>query len=61
VVSDDGVEGNQISHIRIVTAVKGDGTASGTTVTLVTEPFTEFDRRLAATDPVTPGAGISHF
>lgn len=69
VVSDDGIEGNMISHIRIVTGIRGDGTADGTTViladsatgTIVTESFAEFDRRLAATDPVRLGAGISHF
>jgi hypothetical protein len=69
VVSDDTVESNLVVHARIVTAVRGDGKADGTTVTLadsatgtlVSEPFTEFARRLEATDPVGFGAGIYHF
>lgn len=69
VVSDDQFEANNIVHVRIVTAMKGNGTPDGTTVTLadsgsgtfVTEPFTEFARRLEASDAVNFGAGIYHF
>lgn len=69
VVSDDMVENNALTHARIVTAIRGDGTADGTDVTLadsatgtlVTEKFTEFARRLEASDTVNFGAGIYHF
>jgi hypothetical protein len=69
VLSDDAIENNLVVHLRIVTAMRGDGTVNGTTVTLadsatgtlVTEPFTEFARRLEATDPVRFGVGIYHF
>ena len=68
-VSDDLFEGNNIVHVRIVTAMKGDGTVDGTTVTLadsasgtsVTESFRTFANRLEASDPVRFGAGIYHF
>lgn len=66
VISDDSFEGNQIVHARVVTAVKGDGTVDGTTVTLVdplvgafvTEPFTRFEQRLEGRDAVGFGVGI---
>jgi hypothetical protein len=69
VVSDDSFEGNQIVHARIVTAVKGDGSIDGTTVTLVdpisggfvTESFTKFAQRLEASDAVKFGVGIYHW
>lgn len=59
-IGDDGIENNKVVHVRIVTAVKGDGSAEATTVTLadsasgsvVVEPFSEFDRRHGATDAV---------
>jgi hypothetical protein len=69
VISDDSFENNKIVHARIVTAVKGDGSIDGTTVTLVdpipgafvTEPFTKFAQRLEATDVVNFGVGIYHW
>jgi hypothetical protein len=69
VISDDSFEGNQIVHARVVTALKGDGTLDGTTVTLVdpivgsfvTEPFTRFEQRLEGRDAVTFGVGIYHW
>jgi hypothetical protein len=69
VISDDSFEGNQIVHARVVTAVKGDGTIDGTTVTLVdplvgafvTEPFTRFEQRLEGRDAVGFGVGIYHW
>lgn len=69
VVSDDPFEGNNTVHLRVVTAMKGDGTPEGTTVTLadsssgtfVTESFTEFARDLEASDPLAFGAGLYHF
>ena len=69
VISDDSFEGNLVVHARIVTAVKGDGTIDGTTVTLVdpipgafvTEPFAKFAQRLEATDVVKFGVGIYHW
>ena len=56
-------------HVGIITAVRGDGTPDGTTVTLadaatgtfVTEAFTAFDRRHASRDAVRFGSGIFHF
>lgn len=69
ILADDSIEGNLLVHARIVTEVKGDGTADGTTVTLVdpvpgtfvTEPFTRFAQRLESTDAVTFGVGIYHW
>lgn len=69
VVSDDPFEDNNTVHLRVVTAMKGDGTDEGTTVTLadsssgsfVTESFTEFARDLEASDPRAFGAGLYHF
>jgi len=68
-IGDDGIENNKIVHVRIITAVRGDGSADGTTVTLadsatgtiVTEPFSEFDRRHGATDAVDVGLGLFHY
>jgi hypothetical protein len=56
-------------HARIVTAVKGDGTVGGTTVTLVdpasgpaaAEPFATFAQRLESDDAVRFGVGIYHW
>ena len=69
VISDDSFEGNHIVHARVVTAVKGDGTVDGTTVTLVdpivgafvTEPFARFEQRLEGRDAVDFGVGIYHW
>jgi hypothetical protein len=69
VISDDTFDGNAIVHARIVTAMKGDGSASGTTVTLVdpisggfvTETYTRFAQRLEAPDAVKFGVGIYHW
>lgn len=69
VISDDSVESNLIVHARIVTAMRGDGTAAGTIVTMadsasgtvVSEDFTTFARRLESGDPVRFGGGIYHF
>jgi Papain-like cysteine protease AvrRpt2 len=69
VISDDSFDGNKVVHAPIVTAVKGDGSIDGTTVTLVdpipgafvTEPFTKFAQRLEAADVVKFGVGIYHW
>jgi hypothetical protein len=69
VISDDTFDGNQIVHARIVTAVTGDGSGDGTTVTLVdpisggfvTETFTRFEHWLEAPDAVKFGVGIHHW
>jgi hypothetical protein len=69
VISDDTIENNQLAHVRIVVGISGDGTVDGTNVSLldpasddpVTEPYTEFARRLEATDAVAVGLGIMHF
>ena len=68
-VGDDAVENNLVVHVRVVTAVRGDGSAAGTTVTLadpasgtsVSEPFSEFDHRHASADAAQFGVGIFHF
>jgi hypothetical protein len=69
VVSDDPVESNNTVHLRVVTAMKGDGSPEGTMVTLadsasggfVAESFADFARDLEAPDPVAFGAGVYHF
>ncbi len=69
VISDDTFENNQIVHARIVTAIKGDGSVDGTTVTLVdpisggfvTEGFSRFAQRLEGADAVKFGVGIYHW
>ncbi|MBW3557683.1 MAG: hypothetical protein KY454_12200 [Actinobacteria bacterium] len=55
-------------HLRVVTAMKGDGTPEATIVTLADtfsgtrdESFTEFARDLEASDPLGFGAGRYHF
>ena len=68
-IGDDGIENNMIAHVRIITAVRGTGKFTGTQVsladsaagTIVTETFTEFDRRHGANDPVQVGVGLFHF
>ncbi|HEU4657704.1 MAG TPA: papain-like cysteine protease family protein [Capillimicrobium sp.] len=69
ITDDDFGDGNHLLHARIVTAVRGDGTADGTTVVLAdsasgkveSEPFTEFARRLEATEAVRFGTGVFHW
>jgi hypothetical protein len=68
-VGDDSVENNKFVHVRIVTAIKGDGTPEGTDVffadsftgKIEKETFSAFDRRHAATDVVRFGSGIFHY
>ncbi len=68
-IGDDGIENNLVVHVRVINAVRGDGTPDGTSVivadsasgTLVTEAFTEFDQRHDGTDPVRFGLGLFHF
>jgi hypothetical protein len=68
-VGDDTDTSSYWLHARIVTAVWGDGTAAGTTVTLAdpvtgtiySESFTEFAKRMEARDTVRSGEGIYHF
>jgi hypothetical protein len=70
VITDDAFgPGNRLVHIRIVTAVRGDGTPAGSTVVLVDsasgmaapEAFTDFAARLEAAEPVSFGTGVFHF
>jgi Papain-like cysteine protease AvrRpt2 len=69
IISDDAVEANLVVHAQIITAIRGDGTTAGTTITLadsasgtlVTESFEDVGRRLEAGDPISFGAGIYHF
>lgn len=69
VIGDDAIENNEMSHVRLAVAMKGDGTPDGTIVTFVdplggirdTEKWAEFTRRMEATDPVAVGLGVYHF
>ena len=70
VIGDDAVEGNHLTHVRVVTGIHDDTTSpDATSVTLVdpaesaprTETFGEFRRRLEAGDVVEVGLGIMHF
>jgi hypothetical protein len=69
ITDDDFGKGNRIVHARIVTAVRGDGTPDGTTVTLAdpasgtidTETFRVFAGRLEASEPVRFGTGVFHW
>jgi hypothetical protein len=68
-VGDDEVVDNRVVHVRVITAVRGDGTADGTTVTLadsatgtiVAEPFSAFDARHGGAEAVEFGVGLLHF
>jgi hypothetical protein len=68
-ITDDDFEANRVVHARIVTAMRGDGTTDGTTVslvdpasgTVVTESFAKFAARLEAPEPVSTGVGIFHW
>src|SRR5690606_36368844 len=67
-IGDDSVVNNLVIHVRIITAIKGDGTPEGTIVTLLDSadglkniPFTEFDQRHGGSDVVLSGLGIFHF
>ena len=69
-IGDDGIENNLIVHVRIISGIKGDGRAEGTTVRLAdsatgqiipAESFVTFDRRHGATDAVRAGLGLFHF
>jgi hypothetical protein len=68
-IGDDGVEGNQVVHVRIVTRIFGDGTPDGTTVVFVDPAlgaedkadFSVFARNLEAKEPVATGLGVFHF
>jgi hypothetical protein len=68
-IGDDSIENNLVVHVRVITAVRGDGTPERTTITLAdsatgtikSEAFTEFARRHEATDPVRFGVGLFHF
>jgi Papain-like cysteine protease AvrRpt2 len=68
-IGDDGVAGNQVVHVRIVTRITGDGTPNGTKVIAadsafgaeVPADFTVFARNLEASEPVATGLGVFHF
>lgn len=68
-IGDDGIENNQISHVRILTGVQGDGTPDGSTVSLVdpasgtalTMAFRAFDQLHTGADPVALLVGVFHF
>jgi hypothetical protein len=68
-IGDDSIDNNRVVHVRIITAVRGDGTPQGTEVkladsatgTIVPESFTDFDKRHSSTDPVRFGVGLFHF
>ncbi|PWU56092.1 hypothetical protein DLJ47_07555 [Micromonospora sp. S4605] len=68
-IGDDGIENNQISHVRILTGVQGDGTPDGSTVSLVdpasgtalTMAVRAFDQLHTGADPVALLVGVFHF
>jgi len=68
-IGDDGIENNQVSHVRILVGMSGDGTPDGTTVTVAdpatgtTVPlaFTVFDQLHSGADPVALLVGAFHF
>lgn len=67
-VGDDAIAENYLVHVRILTGMKGDGSAEKTTVTLIdadtgvqTIAYTVFDQRHGAKDVVNTGLGIFHF
>lgn len=68
-ITDDDFEANNVVHARIITAMHGDGTIDGTTLTLAdpltgtftTESFKTFAQRLEAPEPVRAGTGIFHW
>jgi hypothetical protein len=69
-IGDDSIENNLVVHVRIITAVRGDGSPGGTTLTLAdsasgtiipAEPLIDFDRRHGARDAVRFGVGLFHF
>ena len=68
VIGDDAVPGNQLSHVRIVTGIVGDGAVKGTRVIEldpaageIREPFEEFIRNQVSKDAVGTGFGIFYF
>jgi hypothetical protein len=69
VVGDDAIEANQISHVRIVTGITGDGSAESTRIRFIDpatgsnseESYIDFTRRMEAADPVATGLGVYHF
>jgi hypothetical protein len=69
IVADDSLSDNKIVHARIVTAITGDGTIDGTTVTMVdpipgatvTEVFSRFAQRFESPEAVEFGVGIYHW
>ena len=69
VITDNDFGGDRIVHARIVTAVRGDGTPEGTTVTLAdsasggieAETFSVFAGRLEASEAVRFGTGVFHW
>jgi hypothetical protein len=68
-IGDDGIQNNQVSHVRIVTGVVGDGTPDGTMVSIAdpatetpgTETFRTFDLLHTGADPVALLVGVFHF
>ncbi|MGH3693622.1 MAG: papain-like cysteine protease family protein [Pseudonocardiaceae bacterium] len=68
-IGDDGIENNQVSHVRVLTGVSGDATPDGTTVsvadpstgTAMTMTFRVFDQLHGGTDPAALQVGVFHF
>jgi hypothetical protein len=70
VIADDSIDNNKLVHARIVTALKGDGTADGTEVTFIDtapgdfappETFTTFLRKFTSTDAERVDLGMLHY
>lgn len=69
VITDDSVADNKLVHARIVTAIKGDGSADGTEVTFIDtaqgevppESFKEFSQKMIANDTADIDVAILHY
>jgi hypothetical protein len=68
VVGDDGITGDHLTHVRVITGIHGNGTADGTTIRYIDpadgaphdEPFNDFAGQIDATDAVETAIGIYH-
>jgi hypothetical protein len=69
VIGDDAVPDDHMSHVRIVTGIHGDGSPTGTTVTVIDPAngqsndltYLDFATSMEADDPTALGLGVYHF
>jgi hypothetical protein len=69
-IADDSIDNNKLVHARIVTALKGDGTADGTEVTCIDtakgdfappESFKTFLQKITSADAEEVDLGMLHY